>query len=309
MDTWLVYPAVPVVTDRSVTLSTVHIVTLFLYLIVGVLAQFVDSTLGMAFGLTSSTLLVFSGASPLVASASVHTAEIGTTFLSGLAHWRAGNVDRSVLLRIALPGSMAAGLGATVLSTVSLTAARPYVSVLLLILGMLLVLRFGFGMNLFRSTRGSSKLLPPLGAVAGFVDATAGGGWGPIATPTLLSVTDHEPRKVVGTVSAAEFLVSLSAVLGFIFGSTFSGVNPLVVLGLLLGGAIVAPFSAKLATRLNPQKFGLLIGLLVISTNTDVLLKTLGAQPMLRLAAFLPAVLGAGTLLVAYLRRSMAWST
>src|SRR5699024_12265095 len=57
-----------------------------------------------------------------------------------------------------------------------------------------------------------------LGITSGFLDASGGGGWGPMTTSTLLTVGKTQPRKVIGTVSASEFLVSISASVGFIFG-------------------------------------------------------------------------------------------
>jgi len=260
-------------------------VFLLICALVGVLAQFVDATLGMAFGITSSTFLLLAGTSPLAASASVHTAEIGTTLTAGFAHWRAGNVDRRILLHLAVPGALGAFLGASVLVRVSLSASRPLVSIVLLVLGLVLLWRFGFRRRTLQtSTRTvSGRLLAPLGLVAGFVDAAGGGGWGPIATPTLLALTDHEPRKVVGTVSAAEFLVTLSAVAGFLSGASFMGANWQVVVGLLLGGALVAPFAARLVSRMEPRRFGTLVAALVLLTNGDQLLRLAGAAPLYRL--------------------------
>lgn len=261
---------------------------LLLCLLVGVLAQFVDATLGMAFGITSSSFLLLIGTAPLAASASVHTAEIGTTLAAGLAHWRAGNVDRRILLRLALPGSVGAFLGAGLLARVSLSAARPFVSVILLALGLVLLWRFGIRkeQRIAAGSPVSARALTPLGLVAGFVDAVGGGGWGPIATPTLLTLTDHEPRKVVGTVSASEFLVTVSAVTGFLSGASFAGVNWRVVFGLLLGGAFIAPFAARLVRNLHPRRFGVLVAGMVLLTNGDQLLRLASLPSWYRLLWF-----------------------
>jgi hypothetical protein len=61
--------------------------------IVGLIAQLVDGSLGMAYGVTSQSLLLTVGIAPALASASVHIAEVGTTAASGVSHWRFGNVD------------------------------------------------------------------------------------------------------------------------------------------------------------------------------------------------------------------------
>ena len=118
---------------------------LFVFAFVGLLAQVIDGSLGMAYGVTASTLLLANGVAPAVASASVHLAEIGTTAASGFSHWRFGNVDWAVVLRIAIPGAIGAFVGATVLSNLSTESATPWVAALLLLLGVYIVARFVFG--------------------------------------------------------------------------------------------------------------------------------------------------------------------
>lgn len=248
--------------------------SVLVFALVGALAQLIDGTLGMAFGITSSSLLVALNTTPVAASAAVHFAELGTTFASGASHWRAKNVDWKIVARLGIPGAVGAGLGATLLSRISLSGARTWMAWLLVALGIVLLIRFGLGKRLVPALGKDpgSKLLIPLGSVAGFVDASGGGGWGPITTPTLLTVTDHEPRKVIGTVSASEFLVAVAASLGFLIGSATEGLDWEVVAGLLLGGVLMAPFAAFLAGRMPHAPFGALIGGVVIVTNTRTLL-------------------------------------
>ncbi len=250
--------------------------SVLVFALVGALAQLIDGTLGMAFGVTSSSLLVALSATPLAASVAVHFAELGTTFASGASHWRARNVDWRIVVRLGIPGAFGAALGATVLSRFSLSDAKIWMSWLLLVLGLVLIARFGLGKRLIPTLAGqpTSGLLVPLGAFAGFVDASGGGGWGPITTPTLLSVTTVEPRRVIGTVSASEFLVALAASGGFIGGSATSDLDWKVVTGLLLGGVLMAPFAALLAGRLPHAPFGTLIGGVVVVTNARTIMNT-----------------------------------
>lgn len=248
--------------------------SVLIFALVGALAQLIDGTLGMAFGITSSSLLVVFGATPLAASAAVHFAELGTTFASGASHWRSKNVDWRIVLRLGLPGAIGAALGATVLSRFSLSDAKVWMAWLLLALGCVLLARFGFGVRLVPALAGqpTSKLLVPLGALAGFIDSSGGGGWGPITTPTLLSTTQHSPRTVIGTVSASEFLVASAASAGFLAGSATSGLDWKVISGLLLGGVLMAPFAAMLAGKLPHAPFGALIGGVVLITNTRTIM-------------------------------------
>src|SRR4051794_17963120 len=156
----------------------------------------------MAYGVTSTTLLLAIGTNPAAASATVHLAEIGTTLASGLSHWRFGNVDWRVVLRVGVPGAVGAFAGATGLSNLSTEGAAPGMSLILLALGVYLLVRFPLRgvdrRNLGKPLR--KRFLTPLGLVAGFVDATGGGGWGPVGTPALLASGRMEPRKVIGSV-------------------------------------------------------------------------------------------------------------
>lgn len=257
-----------------------------LFALAGSLAQLVDGTLGMGFGITSSTLLIFLGASPVAASAAVHFAELGTTLASGTAHWRAGNVDKRIVLRLGISGGIGAFLGATFLSNISTTSAKGTMNSILLVLGVVLLLRFGLNLRLMPTIKGEPRtiFLAPLGAFAGFVDASGGGGWGPVTTPTMLSSLENaKPRTVVGTVSAAEFLVTVCASAGFVFGASNDRLDYRVTIGLLIGGVIMAPFAAKLAGRLPHQLFGALIGGFVVLTNLRSLMVAREVEGSVRL--------------------------
>jgi uncharacterized membrane protein YfcA len=250
--------------------------TLVLLALVGLGAQLVDGSLGMAYGVTSTTLLLAIGTNPAVASATIHLAEIGTTLASGLAHWKFGNVDWKVVAKVGVPGAVGAFAGATFLSNLSTEVAAPVMSLILVSLGVYLLVRFTLRgidrRNLGRPVR--KRFLGPLGLVAGFVDATGGGGWGPVGTPALLASGRMEPRKVIGSIDTSEFLVALAASLGFLFALGSQGINPLWVAGLLGGGLIAAPIAAWLVRHIPPRMLGSLVGGVIVLTNTRTLLKS-----------------------------------
>lgn len=252
--------------------------SLLLIAVAGLAAQFVDGALGMGYGLTSSTLLIAVGLSPALASASVHLAELGTTAVSGIAHQRFGNVDWSTVRRIAIPGAIGALAGATFLSSISTAAAKPIAGGLLFVLGVYVLLRFLVGRAPKRKpgTPGIRMLLP-LGMVGGFVDATGGGGWGPVTTPTLLADGRLAPNRVIGTVNASEFLVALAASVGFIIGLGTAGIDFGIVLALLAGGVIAAPIAAWVVRHLNARILGVVVGGFICFTNARVLLGAMGA--------------------------------
>ncbi len=264
------------------------------FALAGGLAQLVDGTLGMGFGVTSATVLLFLGTAPATASAATHAAKLPTTLVSGLSHWRAGNVDRGVLLRVAVPGAIGGFLGAVVLSNISLASAKGWMSALLLFFGFVIFARYGLGRRVITPPRNgeTGRWLSPIGLLGGFVDATGGGGWGPVVTPSLLTVTRHEPAKVVGTVSLAEFVVAVSVSTGFLAGAAQHGIPWLPVLGLTLGGVLVAPIAARLAGRLPHGLMGTLVGGLVILVNGITVVAALGGLPGWADAALLTIVVG-----------------
>jgi uncharacterized membrane protein YfcA len=250
--------------------------TLVLLALVGLGAQLVDGSLGMAYGVTSTTLLLAIGTNPATASATIHLAEIGTTLASGLAHWKFGNVDWKVVAKVGVPGAVGAFAGATFLSSLSTELAAPVMSLILVSLGVYLLVRFTLR-GLDRRHLGKpmrKRFLGPLGLVAGFVDATGGGGWGPVGTPALLSSGRMEPRKVIGSIDTSEFLVALAASLGFLVSLGSQGINPLWVAGLLGGGLIAAPIAAWLVRVIPPRMLGSLVGGMIVLTNTRTLLKS-----------------------------------
>jgi uncharacterized membrane protein YfcA len=267
--------------------------------LVGVLAQLVDGALGMAYGLTSTTMLVAVGTAPAAASATVHLAELGTTFMSGISHWRFGNVDWRTVRIMTLPGAVGGFLGAVVLSSLDGETARPWVAAILSVLGLYVLFRFlgsARGPRRPRSTRPlAAGVLAPLGLGAGFLDAVGGGGWGPVGTPTLLASGRLEPRKVIGSVDTGEFLVALGASIGFLVTLTWRDVPLAMVLLLLSGGLVAAPLAAYLVRRLSPRKLGVIVGAAILLTNARTLMTTFGINGPARSALYLAiiAVVGA----------------
>lgn len=252
------------------------------FALAGGLAQLVDGTLGMGFGVTSATVLLALGVAPATASAATHAAKLPTTLISGLSHWRVGNVDKAVFLRVAIPGAIGGFLGAVVLTSISLEAAKSGMAGLLLFFGAVILMRFGFGVRVIPTPANGhrARWLSPIGLLGGFVDATGGGGWGPVVTPSLMTVTSHEPRKVVGSVNAAEFVVALSVSAGFITGAAHQDIPWLPVLGLVLGGVIVAPIAARLAGRLPHAPMGVMVGGLIILVNSIAVLGSFADLPL-----------------------------
>jgi len=244
----------------------------------GLVAQMVDGTLGMGYGVTATTVLLAAGAAPATASASVHFAKVGTALASGAAHWKFGNVDWPVVTRIAGPGAIGALVGAVLLSSLSAAAAAPWVAVLLVVLGAFVLARFSFravAATVVKQGRPSVRFLAPLGLVAGFIDAIGGGGWGPVATSSLLSSGKLSPRKVVGSVNTAEFVVAVAASAGFLVVLSGHALSWLTVAGLLVGGVVAAPFAAWLVRAMPARLLGTAAGGMIVLTNVGTLMGAL----------------------------------
>lgn len=275
------------------------------FALAGGLAQLVDGTLGMGFGVTSASVLLFLGVAPVTASAATHAAKLPTTLISGLSHWREGNVDLPTLLRVAVPGAVGGFLGAVVLTNISMASAKTWMSGLLIFFGLVIFLRFGLGVRLIPTPRDGHTVrwLGPIGLLGGFVDATGGGGWGPVVTPSLMTVTRHEPRKVVGTANAAEFVVAVSVSSGLLAGAAQHGIPWLPVLGLILGGVVMAPIAARMAGRLPHAPMGTMVGGLVILVNGVTIVGALGGLP-----GWLDAALLLGSVVVTGVVARGAWS-
>ena len=229
----------------------------FLLLGIGFFAQLVDGTLGMAFGVISSTAMLMMGMPPAQASALVHTAEIFTTSASAASHLYHRNVDWRLVLRLGIAGVLGAALGAWLLSNVDGTAVRPYVFGYLLLLGINILLK---AIWIARPRHAPAGWTAPVGFVAGFLDASGGGGWGPVATTTLVGF-GHTPRQTVGSVNAAEFFVTVAAATTFFVEL---GASPLQnLIPLVIGGLIAAPFGGWVVKHVPARILMIAVGALI----------------------------------------------
>jgi uncharacterized protein len=274
---------------------------LVLVALIGLAAQLVDGSMGMAYGVTSSTLLLLAGFSPLAASASLHLAEVATTLASGLAHRRMGNVDRKLAWTLALPGAAGGFAGALFLGAVPGHLIRPFVSLVLLVLGCSILYRFS---NPKLSVVGKVPVMPrlllaPLGLVAGLCDAIGGGGWGPIVTTTLLAKSEAPPRAIIGSVNVSETAVAIAATLGFLIVAGLEGFSMPFVLALMAGGVLAAPFAAWLVGRVSRNVLGVAIGGVILLTNLRTVLLAIGVEGNWSTAIYLVPI---GLALAAYLR-------
>ncbi len=225
---------------------------------IGFVAQLIDGALGMAFGVISTSAMLTMGIPVAQASAVVHTAEIFTTAASATSHIYHRNVDWSLVARLGVGGVIGAVLGAWVLSNVDAAAVRPYVSAYLLALGLFILLKAA---RQLPRRDVPFKLAPPLGLVGGFLDASGGGGWGPIVTSTLIG-SGNAPRRAVGSVNTTEFFVTVAAASTFFIELGIAPWKDLVAL--VIGGVIAAPFGGWAVKHIPARVLMALVGALVV---------------------------------------------
>jgi uncharacterized protein len=244
----------------DITIPTLE--ALLPFVLIGFAAQLIDGALGMAFGVISQTLLVSIGLPPAAASASVHLVELFTTGASGVSHMVHRNVDWGLFKRLVPFGVIGGVLGAYVLSNIDASVAKPFVLAYLIAVGFYL---------LYRAIRHTEpkfedpQMTRPLALAGGFLDAAGGGGWGPVVTSNLL-VQGADPRKTIGTVNTAEFLLTLSVSIAFVATLGLEAFTVATV-GLIVGGVVAAPFGAIAAKRIKPRALLGAVSVVLIATS------------------------------------------
>lgn len=246
-----------------------------IYIIVGITVGFVDSSLGMGYGVTATSVLITFGITPAIASASIHTSEGFVDTISAIFHWKLKNIETHLFLPLVVPGIMGAALGAVCLSWISTSLAIPLTSLILLSMGLLILFRHVKNRIHFETKKIPYKLVPLLGFFAAFIDITGGGGWGPICTPTFI-LSGSEPRKAVGTVEATEPFISFTAMVVFGILIGFETFLWNIVIPILIGGIILTPFAAWTAKRIPRKALGILIGIWITFLSVRMLLKFMG---------------------------------
>lgn len=241
----------------------------------GFLASLVDGALGMGFGPTSSSILLSSGISPAAASTTVNLAKVATGLVAGVSHWRFGNIDRRLVLQLAIPGALGALVGTTVLVNVDGDDLRPILALVLLLVGLRILVRFS--QPLPTPSVGADgdvdTTMPPFNergvkvvAATGGVTNGLVGAWGPVVTPFLLH-RGLPPRYAIGSVNTAEVAVAVVSAASLIGSLGGAGLEVGVVLAMLTGGMVAAPMAAYVVRFLPARLLGLAVAGLLLTTQ------------------------------------------
>lgn len=267
---WVLFSRVDGRSGTDILIETLNNRMFWSAVAVGLVAQMIDGALGMAYGVTASSFLLAAGAPPAMASGATHLAEVFTTGISGVSHLQMGNVNRRLFLSLVIPGVIGGLIGTYVLGSIDGNVLKPWISGYLLIMG-LYVFSKAFGHIRLR-TRVSPARVVPLALFGSFMDATGGGGWGPIVTTTLVG-SGHEPRTTIGSVNFAEFFLTIAVSAAF-FRILDDSVWMLVG-GLVVGGMLAAPFAAYITRHLKAKILLILVGTLITCISAFNLYVTL----------------------------------
>lgn len=235
--------------------------------VAGFIAQMIDGSLGMGYGIILSILLLTLGVSPITVSASVHMAKFFSTSISGYSHLRLGNVDRAIATKLAIGGMVGAVLGTFILTNTPTDIIKPVMAIYLTAMGIVILYKAFHNPTQTEGTQHITRL----GALGGFCDAIGGGGWGAIVTSGLL-VRGKNPRLAIGSVSLAEFFVSI-VIIGLLASEMGELLQQLqIIVGLIVGSVVAAPLAAYVCGRVAPRPLMFAVGSLVIVLSASSIL-------------------------------------
>lgn len=258
---WLVY----IYFTQDKQSSLIFDNSFFWFVITGFIAQLIDGTLGMAYGVTCTTILLSIGVPPAIASASVHTAEVFTTGVSGLSHLHLKNVDRKLFIKLAIPGIIGACLGAFFISRViDGNIIKPFIAGYLMFLGILIILK-SLKKVFFKE---EVKHVTPLGFFGGLLDSVGGGGWGPLVASNIIH-KGKTPQLTIGTVNTAEFFVAFASTGIFLIFLGLEAWKP--ILGLIVGGIPAAPIGALVVKYIKPRLLMFLVGICIVLSSSYII--------------------------------------
>ncbi|MGH6854690.1 MAG: sulfite exporter TauE/SafE family protein [Aestuariivirga sp.] len=238
------------------------------FALVGFFAQIVDGSLGMGFGVISSSILLAQGVSPALASASVNAAKLPTTGTAALSHFFHKNLDWRLVRSLAIFGALGGIVGALLLTSLKGVALAYLVNAYLALMGVLIIWR---GIMDFTPKLISQYRTRVIGLAGGLIEGI-GGSWGPIVTTSLLG-SGTDSRYAIGSANFSEFIVSVAVLSAFLAafavgywqGGTDWRTTFLPVLGLVIGGLPAAACGGWLSKRAPKRPLTIAVGCLALS--------------------------------------------
>ena len=239
-----------------------------IFAIVGFVAQLIDGSLGMGYGVISSSLLLAQGVPPALASASVNAAKLPTTGTAAMSHYYHRNLDWDLVRNLAIFGAAGGIVGALILTSLKGFFLSLVVNLYLAGMGVLIIWR---GLMNVAPRVISARFSRTIGLAGGLIEGV-GGSWGPIVTTSLLGA-GKESRYAIGSCNFSEFVVSAavfsSFMILFAIGHWSGGADwrqtMYSVLGLVIGGIPAAIFGGYLSKRAPRRPLTVAVGCLALS--------------------------------------------
>jgi uncharacterized protein len=237
------------------------------FAIVGFVAQLIDGSLGMGYGVISSSLLLAQGVPPALASASVNAAKLPTTGTAALSHYYHGNIEWPLVRNLALFGALGGIVGALILTSLKGFFLALVVNLYLAGMGVLIIWR---GLMNVAPRVISPRFTRSIGVAGGLVEGI-GGSWGPIVTTSLLGA-GKESRFAIGSCNFSEFVVSAAVFSAFMLmfavghwgGAADWRSTAYSVAGLVVGGLPAAVFGGYLSKRAPRRILTVAVGCLAL---------------------------------------------
>ena len=272
---YFLYPYIHIDVIRNALNKDHHL--FYWMLLAGFLAEIVAGSMGMGYGVICTTILLILNIPPPIISASIHSAESFTSAAGTISHYKLGNINKRLTKLLAIPAIFGAVLGALALTYVGERYAKitkPFIAAYTMYLGIRILQNAFKKPNGTKNGNGKKKKtnITALGLIGGFIDSFGGGGWGPLVTGTFIK-NGRTPRYVIGSSTAAKFVLTVVSAITFIFTVGIHHWN--IVAGLLIGGIITAPFSALLTSRLPVRKMFVVVGIVVIIMSLITIYRSL----------------------------------
>jgi uncharacterized membrane protein YfcA len=232
---------------------------------------YVDSSLGMGYGVTLTPILLILGYHPLDVVPAVLASQLAHGLVAAVAHHTIGNVDfkpgaRAFRIVLAVAGSSVAGTVGAVFVAINIPEKilEAWIGILVFFIGVITLASFG------RHLKFSWPKVLSLGVFAGFNKGTTGGGYGPVITGGQL-VFGIPAANAVAITTTAETFACIAGSLTFLLGS--GAVSWHLTPFLTVGAVAAVPFSALTVRVLKPLQLKISVGVLTSALGTLLLLK------------------------------------
>jgi hypothetical protein len=234
-----------------------------LIIFIAFVCEWVDSALGMGYGTILSPLLLIFGFSPLVVVPSILLTQAFGGLAASIFHHRRGNAnfsfkngltdDMKTVLILTSLGVVATIISAIVAVNISKTVLTSYISLLVIVMGLLILFNFRFVY-----TTGKMLLV---GVISAFNKGLSGGGFGPVVTGGQI-VLGKDHKQAIACTTAAEPLICIVGFITYVFLKGWPEMNLIYALG--IGAIIAGVFGPSTTQKINKRALRYIVGFIMV---------------------------------------------